>query len=95
MDIASFAGILRTIAILILIYYAAKFLLRLFAPMILQQVAKKAEQNFYQQQQYNNQQHYNTNQQQRTTNQQQKVKSDKKYNDNKKVGEYIDFEEID
>lgn len=94
MDVASFTGILRTIAILILIYYAAKFLLRLFAPMILQQVAKKAEQNFYQQQ-YNNQQHYNTNQQQRTTNQQQKVKSDKKYNDNKKVGEYIDFEEIE
>lgn len=95
MDIASFAGILRTIAILILIYYAAKFLLRLFAPMILQQVAKKAEQNFYQQQQYNQQQ-YNRNQQQHNTNQQQnKVKSDKKYNDNKKVGEYIDFEEID
>lgn len=96
MDIASFAGILRTIAILILIYYAAKFLLRLFAPMILQQVAKKAEQNFYQQQQYNQQQ-YNRNQQQQhnTTQQQNKVKSDKKYNDNKKVGEYIDFEEID
>ncbi|GGB67568.1 hypothetical protein GCM10007424_04390 [Flavobacterium suaedae] len=94
MDIASFAGILRTIAILILIYYAAKFLLRLFAPMILQQVAKKAEQNFYQQQQYNQQQ-YNKSQQERNTNQQHKVKSDKKYNDNKKVGEYIDFEEID
>lgn len=94
MDIASFAGILRTIAILILIYYAAKFLLRLFAPMILQQVAKKAEQNFYQQQQYNQQQ-YNRSQQERNTNQQHKVKSDKKYNDNKEVGEYIDFEEIE
>ncbi|NDI99159.1 DUF4834 domain-containing protein [Flavobacterium sp. LaA7.5] len=83
---ASLTGILRTIFILILVYYAVKFLLRLFAPVLMQQLVKKAEQNFYNQQQFNQQ--YN-NQQQASSNQ------DKKPKENKKVGEYIDYEEID
>lgn len=80
---ASFTGILRTIAIMILVYYAVKFLLRLFAPVIVQQVVKKAEQNFYQQQQQYSQQQHNTNDKQ------------DKAAEKKKVGEYIDYEEID
>ena len=84
---ASLTGLIRTIFIIILVYYAIKYLLRLFAPAIIQQVVKKAEQNFYQQQQFNQQQ-YN-NQQQATQNQNQMPK------ETKKVGEYIDFEEID
>ena len=85
---ASFVGIIRTLAILILVYYAVKFLLRLFAPAIMQQVVKKAEQNFYnQQQQYNNQQYNNQ--------QEPQVRQEKKPKEKKKVGEYIDFEEID
>ncbi len=85
---ASFIGILRTLAILILVYYAVKFLLRLFAPVIMQQVVKKAEQSFNnQQQQYNNQQYNNQ--------QQPPVKQKEKPREKKKVGEYIDYEEID
>lgn len=84
---ASLTGILRTIFILILVYYAVKFLLRLFAPVLMQQVVKKAEQNFYNQQQFNQQQHNNQ--------QQASQKQNKKPKETKKVGEYIDFEEID
>ena len=82
---ASFYGILRTIAILILIYYAIKFLLRLFAPVIIQQVVKKAEQSFNEQ----HQQHSNQNQQQVYNNTNSKPK------EKQKVGEYIDYEEIE
>ncbi len=81
---ASFTGLLKILFYIILAYYAIKFLLRLFAPMIMQQVVKKAEQNFNQRQQsyQNTQQPY-----QNTT--QQPVK------EKKKVGEYIDYEEIE
>jgi hypothetical protein len=85
MVMASFTGILRTIIIMILIFYAIKFLLRIFAPVIIQQVVKKAGQNFYEQQQNARetpQQHAYTN-----TNDRPREK--------KKVGEYIDYEEID
>lgn len=84
MQTASFAGILRTLFILILIYYAIKFLFRLLAPIILEQAVKKAQQNMYdRQQQYNNmqQQPYNA--------------TSEKPKEKKKVGEYIDYEEID
>lgn len=84
MQTASLAGILRTLVILILIYYAIKFLFRLLAPIILEQAVKKAQQNMYdRQQQYNNmqQQPYNA--------------PHEKPKEKKKVGEYIDYEEID
>ena len=84
MQTASLAGILRTLVILILIYYAIKFLFRLLAPIILEQAVKKAQQNMYdKQQQYNNmqQQPYNA--------------PPEKPKEKKKVGEYIDYEEID
>jgi hypothetical protein len=81
---ASFYSVLRTICIIILIYYALKFLLRIFAPILIQQVVKKAEQNFYEQQQnmYNRQQ-------------QQHDAPAQKPQEKKKVGEYIDYEELE
>lgn len=84
---ASFVGILRTLAIIILTYYAIKFLLRLLAPYIMQKVVKKAEQSFHQQQQQFNQRQ-DTAQQSSTLEKEKKKKTEK-------VGEYIDFEEID
>lgn len=85
---ASFTGLLKTIFWIIIIYYAIKFLVRIFAPVLLQQVVKKATQNMYEQQQYNNQQ------QQQTYTNTQPPKTDKPH-EKKKVGEYIDFEEIE
>jgi predicted lipid-binding transport protein (Tim44 family) len=84
METASLSGILRTLVTLILIYYAVKFLFRIFAPVLFQQVVKKAGQNFYEQQQQ-----YNQQQQQQYSAPQDKPK------EKKKVGEYIDYEEIE
>lgn len=89
-------GLLRTILIILLVYFGFKILARLFAPILMRFVAKKAEQKFGQQ--FGGFQ--NPNQQR----QQQKQKEgetviDKMPNTNKssneKVGEYIDYEEID
>ncbi len=96
---ASFRTVLQTIAILVLLYYLFKFAFRLFAPILITKVAKKAEESFRQKQQqyYQNQQSHNQNQQ----TQQQEADLNRQFAQNKfpkekkKVGEYIDFEEIE
>lgn len=85
METASFTGFIKTLFWLILAYYVVKFLIKMFAPMLLQQVVKKAEQNFQQQQQQ-----YSEQQQQAYTAPKQEMPKEKK-----KVGEYIDYEEIE
>lgn len=82
---ASFSSVLRTLLIIILVFYALKFLFRLLAPYIFQQVVKKAGENFQQQQQnmYERQQ------------QQQYAQAPEKPKEKKKVGEYIDYEELE
>ncbi|MCK5400998.1 MAG: DUF4834 family protein [Flavobacteriaceae bacterium] len=89
---ASFTGFIRTILILILIYYGVKILSRLFAPVLMRFVAKKAEQRFGQQ--FNQQQ-----KQQQSAQKEGEISIDKtpKQNktSNKNVGEYVDYEEID
>jgi len=86
MDTASFPGIIRTLFIIMLVYYAVRYFLRLLAPTIVQQVVKKAGENLYQQQQ---KQQYNYQQAQQAETAKDRPK------EKKKVGEYIDFEEID
>ena len=87
MQEASFDGLIRAILWIFAIYYILKFLARLFLPVIVKKVAQKAEEQFKQQHQnYQNQQHQQTTAQ--TTS-----KSDKP-RETKKVGEYIDYEEI-
>lgn len=81
MDTASFTGFLKTLAILILIYYGIRIAFRLLAPVLVQQVVKKAQQNFHDQQQQYQQQANPT--------------ASEKPREKKKVGEYIDFEEIE
>lgn len=85
-------GLLRTILIILLVYFGFKILARLFAPLLMRFVAKKAEQKFGGFQ--------NPNQQR----QEQKQKEgetvidkmpNKNGSSNEKVGEYIDYEEID
>lgn len=80
---ASFSGTLRVIAIIILSYYLLKYLFRIFAPIVFQQVVKKAEQNFYEQQQnmHNRQQQY--------------TETPQNPKEKKKIGEYIDYEELE
>ena len=43
---ASFMGLLKTILIILLVYYGVKLLSRMFAPILMRFVAKKAEKRF-------------------------------------------------
>lgn len=87
METASFTGFIRSLIILVLIYYGVRFFMRLLAPVIVQQVVKKAGENLFQQQQQQ-QEHYNA------QSRQDNIKKDRPA-EKKKVGEYIDYEEID
>ena len=81
---ASAWGFVRTLLIIILCYYAFKFLMRIFAPILMQKAVNKMQQKM--QEQYRQQQEQ---QQDRTSQSQQSMPKEKK-----KVGEYIDYEEI-
>jgi len=77
--------LLRTILIIIAVYYAGKFLMRIFAPILMKYAANKMEQKVKEQ--------FGQHQAQ------QEKQSPKEPINNrtstKKVGDYIDFEEID
>ena len=89
---ASLLGLMKTILILVLIWYGIKIISRLFAPLLLRFVAKKAEQRFGQQ--FNTQQEkQNTSKKEGETTIDQSPKQNKA--SNKNVGEYVDYEEID
>ena len=84
MEMASAWGFVRTLLIIILCYYAFKFIMRIFAPILMQKAVSKMQQKM--QEQYRQQQEQ---QQDRTSQSQQSMPKEKK-----KVGEYIDYEEI-
>lgn len=93
MQEAGFPTVVRTLIWIVAIYYIVKFLARLFLPVLAKKMVDKAQQQF--QQQYQNQQNNQQNNQQQTyTNPNPNLKSDKPREKNK-VGEYIDYEEID
>ncbi|MHC5201685.1 DUF4834 family protein [Myroides sp. LJL119] len=93
MDTASLTGFIKTLCIIILVYYAFKFAMRFLLPLLVVKVAKKAQADFQQKQQayYQQQNSYNSN-----TNYSGQEASNKQVPKSKKVvGEYIEFEEID
>jgi len=83
---ASLTGVLRTILTLIAIYYIAKFVMRLAAPYLMKYAAKKMEQKM--KDQFGNMQNQQRPSQPNTT--KSELPKEKK-----KVGDYIEFEEID
>ncbi len=91
---ASFTGLIKTILIILLVWYGIKILSRLFAPALMRYVAKKAEAKFGEQfgQQFNQKQH-----KQPSKNEGETVidKVPQSNTSNKNVGEYVDYEEID
>lgn len=93
MQTASFNGILKTIFYIIAFYYVFKFLARLFLPIMVKKVVEKAGENFqqqqYQQQQSRNQSTFRTDESITDTT------SSSKPRETKKVGEYVDYEELD
>ena len=89
LQFASATGLLRTILIILLIYYGIKVLSRLFSPYLMRFVAKKAEERFGGQ--FNNQQSEPARKEGEVT----IDKVPKTKSSNKDVGEYVDYEEID
>lgn len=92
MDHASFWSFLRTILIIILFYYLIKFAFRLLAPYLIKKAVNKVNDNFQKQQQaYQNQYQ----QQSQEPAFESELKQNKIPKEKKKVGEYIDYEEIE
>ena len=86
---ASFSGILRTILIILVVYYGLKIVMRLFAPYMVNYMSKKMQERFTGQ---NQPQNKNRPIEGETVI--DKMPNQQKTSD-KKVGEYIDYEEID
>ena len=91
METASFNGFLRTLLYIFAFYYIFKFLAKLFLPHLIKKAVEKAGQNFEKQQQtYQNAQ-------QNTSNPKDIIfdAASDKPREKKKVGEYVDYEEIE
>jgi len=89
---ASFTGFLRTLLIILLVYYGLKFLSRLFAPYMVRYMSKKMNERFggqFQQQQNQSEPKHKEGETVIDKIPKQDTSS------NKNVGEYIDYEEID
>lgn len=89
---ASIAGVIRTILILLLIYFGIKIVARLLSPFLFRYVSKKTGQRF--EKQFGQYKRPNE-----TTNKEGDITVDKvppkTKSTNKDVGEYVDYEEID
>lgn len=92
MDQASLYSFIKTILIIVLVYYLFKFAFKLFAPYLLNKAVSKVTENFEKQQQaYQNQYNRQTEPNAFET----ELKQNKIPKEKKKVGEYIDYEEIE
>jgi hypothetical protein len=93
MQEASFSGFIRTLFYIMAFYYIFKFLARLFLPLLVKKVVEKAGENFQQQQQ-----NARGNSWQKTPNNDEIIidtANARKSRETKKVGDYVDYEEID
>lgn len=89
-------GLLRTILIILLVWYGLKILSRLFAPLLVKFVAKKAEERFGQQfGDFQNQAQQRAQQKQKEGETVIDKMPERSKSSNENVGEYIDYEEID
>ena len=92
LQFASITGFFRMILIILLIYFGIKILSRLFAPFLVKYVAKKAEQRFGGQfGKFGKQPEEKIKKEGEVT----IDKVPKTKTSNKKVGDYVDYEEID
>jgi hypothetical protein len=93
MQTASFTGFIKALFYMIAFYYIFRFLAKLFLPLLVKKVVEKAGENMQKQQQYA----------QDNTWKKSQSKDEVIYNtanaknprETKKVGDYVDYEEID
>ncbi|WP_348813507.1 DUF4834 family protein [Flavobacterium maritimum] len=94
MQTASFTGFIKALFWMLAFYYIFKFLAKLFLPLLVKKVVEKAGQNFQQQQQ----QYSQDNSWQTTASKDEIIYNTtnaKNPRETKKVGDYVDYEEID
>lgn len=92
MQEASFSGLIRTLFYIMAFYYIFKFLARLFFPILMKKAVEKASESFQQQQ------NARANSWQKTPNNDEIIYNTanvKNPRETKKVGDYVDYEEID
>lgn len=96
MELASFSNFLRTVLWIVFFYYAFRFVARLLFPVLVKKAVSHAEEQFRQQQQ--SYQHYQNADTYRNTKKDGEVTVDttgaRPSMEKKKVGEYVDFEEL-
>ncbi len=84
---------LRTLLIILLVYYLFKFLAKWFAPRLISYAAKKTEAHF--QEKFGTMANQNREQEERVGDVIIEKKPKKNGSASQNVGEYIDFEEVD
>lgn len=92
MQMASLTGFLRTILIVLLVYYGVKILTRIFAPYFVRYMSNKVQERFGGQYQHQQQPDRNRPKEGETVIDKM---PQQQQSSNKKIGEYIDYEEID
>ena len=87
-------GLLRTLLIIVLVYYGFKFIMRLLAPVVMKKAAEKMNEKMNQQfgGQYQNQPQYDPGQDGEVV---VKKTDKKKTNSRSEGGDYVEFEEVD
>ena len=92
MQTASFTGFIKTLFYIVAFYYIFKFLAKLLLPLLVKKVVQKAGENFQQQQQGQD-----TSWKKAQSNDEIIINTSnsKKPRETKKVGDYVDYEEID
>jgi|TARA_B110000208_G_scaffold51660_1_gene67851 hypothetical protein len=93
MQQAELMGFLRTLLIILIVYYSFRFLARIFAPLLLKRVVGNMQAKAKKQNQQKNQQTENSSTKEGETIIDKNPNS--KTQGNNSVGEYVDFEEID
>ena len=86
-------ALLKTILIILLVYYLFKILAKLFAPKIINYAARKTEAHF--KERFGDFTNTNKGSEEQVGDVIIEKKTSKKSNTSEKVGDYIDFEEID
>tara|TARA_B100001057_G_C22060260_1_gene648045 strand:+ start:51 stop:332 length:282 start_codon:yes stop_codon:yes gene_type:complete len=90
---AELMGLLRTVLIILIVYYAFRFLARIFGPLLVKRVLGRMQEKA--QNRYNQ---YNKQSDNTPTKEGETIidkKPGSKNESNSSVGEYVDFEEID
>jgi len=86
MQEASVPGFIRTLFWIVALYFILKFLARLFFPVIMKKMVQKAEEQMRKQHQSQNEKDFTAT---------SKQSNSEKPKETKKVGDYIDYEEVD